>query len=164
MATKRITVPCSSAGFERAAKWLEDYKKDLNRKANEIVGKMLKEGEVTAKILLTHFDTGETSSSIMGYREGNHGMLTVGGNAIWIEFGTGVYAEGQVDYPKEVDGIVGHGQYGEGHGADPRGWYYYDEVLEKVQHTYGIPANMFMYNTAQMLRREYARMAKEIFK
>lgn len=163
--SKKITISASSEGFRAAARWLENYKKQLEKNIESLIKRMCKEGEVTAKILLTHYDTGETSNSIMGYRDGkNHGVIIAGGNAIWLEFGTGVYAPGQVDYPKEVDGIVGHGEYGDGHGADPSGWYYYDEVLGEVRHTYGIPANMFMYETSKMLQRQYAKMAKEIFK
>lgn len=167
MATKRIAVSATPEGIEKAVAWLEDYKNQLNDKVNALVGNMLREGEVTARIFLTHFDTGETQASILGYREGNHGMIVAGGNAIWIEFGTGVYAPGQTEYPIQVDGIVPHGQYGKGHGADPNGWYYplfEGDPKSPWKHTYGIPANMFMYNTAQMLRKEYGRMAKEVFK
>lgn len=167
--SKKITVSATPEGFAEAAKWLEDYKKQMLKNVSDLVGKMLREGEVTARVFLTHFDTGETHASILGYREGNHGMIVAGGNAIWIEFGTGVYAPGQADHPLlgQLDGIVAHGQYGKGHGADPNGWYYplfEGDPDTPWRHTYGIPANMFMYNTAQMLRKEYKRMAKEIFK
>lgn len=161
---KVLTVPLSVEGLIQAAQWLENYADSvLPKKCEELLSKMLREGEITAKIyLVPHIDTGQTNSTIMGYREGNSGMILAGGAAVWVEFGTGVYAPGQVDYPIPVNGIVGHGEYGEGHGADPNGWYYKDKFGE-WKHTYGIPASMFMYNTAQMLRRECHRMAKEVF-
>lgn len=162
---KVITITANRAGFDRAADLLDIYaKRTLPKKVTELINRMCKEGEMTAKMLLMHVDTGETLSSIIGYREGDTGIILVGGKAVWIEFGTGVYAPGQVTYPKEYrdDGIVGHGEWGEKHGADPNGWYYKNEFGE-WRHTYGIPANMFMYNTTQMLVRQYAQMAKEIF-
>ena len=162
MSVRSITISASSSGFRAAAAWLEDYAETLKEKASKVLDAMLKEGEFTAKVLLVHIDTGETLNSIMGYREGDHGIISVGGKAIWIEFGTGVYAPGQVDYPVSVEGIVPHGTYGEGHGADPNGWYY-TNINGEVRHTLGIAANMFMYNTAQRLRREYKRIAHEVF-
>lgn len=115
--------------------------------------------------LMDHIDTGNTLSTIHGYRNGNNGVIVANGAAIWIEFGTGVYADGQTDHPLlgRVNGIVGHGEYGKGHGADPNGWWYPGDDGE-WHHTYGIKANYFMYNTAQMLKRECPQMAKEVFK
>jgi hypothetical protein len=153
-------------GIDKAADWLKDYAEHkLKAYCEELITRMLREGEVTARILLTHVDTGNTLSTIMGYREGNTGMILAGGNAIWIEFGTGIVANNGAAYPNpaaedlNMDAI---GTYGRGHGSDLKGWFYKDEYGE-WKHTFGIPANMFMYNTAQMLRREYAKMAKEIF-
>lgn len=162
MATKSISVPFTPSGIEEVATWLEEYSKSLERKANELVNQMLQDGEMYAANFLGHIDTGETLSTIMGYREGNTGIVTVGGNAIWIEFGTGVTYNQQL-HPKASElGMSPHGTYGQGHGADPDGWYYpADDGTWK--HTFGIPMNMFLYNTAQMLRREYKRIALEVF-
>ena len=152
--------------IDKAADWLKDYAEHkLKAYCEELITRMLREGEMTARILLTHVDTGNTLSTIMGYRDGNKGMILVGGNAIWIEFGTGIVANNGAAYPNpaaENLGMDAIGTYGEGHGSDPNGWYYPGDD-GKWHHTFGIPANMFMYNTAQMLRREYAKMAKEIF-
>lgn len=145
-------------------RWLQKYAKDLEKKANQLIAAMLKEGEMTAKIYLLHYDTGETMNSIMGYREGDAGILTVGGAAIWIEFGTGVTYNGEgYNHPKAAEtGMNQHGTYGQRKGADPNGWYYRGKDGE-FHHTWGIPTNPFFYNTAQMLRKEYARIAKEVF-
>lgn len=162
MSTKTITVPLSSSGISAVVAYLEGYSKRLEKKADELLSKMLREGEFTAKVYLTHIDTGATLNSIMGYREGDHGIIAAGGAAIWIEFGTGVTYNHEL-HPKASElGMSPHGTYGEGHGADPNGWYYKRDDGE-VRHTYGIPQNRFMYSTAQMLRREYKRMATEVF-
>lgn len=165
MSTKVLKVPFTVQGIDRAVRWLERYAKDLETKINELISAMLKEGEMTAKISLLHYDTGETMNSIMGYREGNTGIIIARGNAIWIEFGTGVHAPMQTDHPLlgDVKGIVHHGEYGKKHGADPNGWYYPGKD-GKWHHTMGIPSNPFMYSAAQMLRRQYKRIASEVFK
>lgn len=178
MAKRTIKVPFSQDGLNKAADWLEDYaKRTLPKNIAALIGQMTRQGESWAINLMGHIDTGETLSSIHGIRNGNKGVIVAGGNAVWIEFGTGVYAPGQTDHPLlgQVEGIVPHGTYGKGHGASPNGWWYPDpegtleledeETGEKKRysHTMGIPANMFMYNTAQMLKREFPQMAKEIF-
>lgn len=161
---RSITVSCSVRGFARAAEWLEDYSKNLKSKARDIISEMLKEGEYYAANFLGHIDTGQTLASL-GYREGDEGLLYISGAAIWIEFGTGVVANrGSVEHPKKAElGLSPWGAFGEGHGSDPNGWYYLGDD-GKVHHTFGIPANHFFYNTAQQLRKEYARLAKRAFK
>lgn len=163
MPDKELYVQLSASGMKKAGKWIERYAKDIERKANQLLAAMLKEGEDYAINALVRIDTGATLNSIMGYREGNSGILTVGGAAIWIEFGTGVTHNGDgYNHPKAAEvGMNQHGTYGLRKGADPNGWYYYTE--DGYEHTWGIPSNPFFYNTAQMLRKEYARIAKEVF-
>ena len=170
-APKRITVSATPEGFEKAAKWLEDYKKKMLDKANGLLGKMLVQGENYAANALGHIDTGLTLSTLMAYREGNHGMIIVGGNAVWIEFGTGILLNGSDDVHDRVAlGVNDWGTYTEkpdkaglSQGANPDGWYYWNEERQQVEHTLGIPMNPFMYNTGKMLRDEYKKWAKEIF-
>ena len=165
MGSRKITIPATPSGFKAAASWLTGYKSRLIKQAEALLGQMLQEGEQYAINSLGHIDTGETLSTIAAYREGNHGILLVGGNAIWLEFGTGVFFNGEgYNHPKAEElGMSAHGTYGFGFGSNPNGWWYIGDDGES-HHTQGIEANMFFYNTAQMLRREYKRMAKEIFK
>lgn len=170
MATKSITIPVSSSGFSVAAAWLDGYAERLTKKAEELVSAMLEEGENYAMNYLGHVDTGLTLSTLMSYREGDSGLLLVNGNAIWLEFGTGT-AYNSAPHPMAAElGMSAHGTYvwplqlsepKRPHGGAD-GWYYpADEGGYK--HTYGIPQNRFMYNTAQMLRKEYRRIAQEVF-
>lgn len=175
MAVKKISVPFSKKGMEEAAKWLMNYKRFMQRRVDKLLAKMLNEGEKCAIRELVHIDTGETLSTIGAYRNGNQGFLLVGGNAVWIEFGTGVIANDYQAYPHpkaQELGMNAIGTYvapyplnktGVPHGSDPNGWWYEGDDGE-YYHTYGIPANMFFYNTAQYLRKEYPHWAKEIFK
>ena len=94
-------VSATREGLLEAAEWLEDYASKLQSKANAIIDSMLSKGEAYAFFTLGHYDTGETAATIVGYREGNVGVLLVAGNAVWIEFGTGVVANaGNTPHPK----------------------------------------------------------------
>lgn len=162
---KVLNVPLSTAGLNKAAEWLEDYAKSaLPKNCTDLISMMIGEGEHWAINELGHIDTGSTLSTIMGYREGDSGVILANGAAIWIEFGTGVVANaGSTPHPKAAElGMSPWGTYGKGHGASFNGWWYKGDDGE-YHHTMGIPANHFMYNTAQMLRRECGRMAQEIF-
>lgn len=173
---KRITVPFTEEGLKEAADWLLAYKEKMLKNIDTLLAKMLNEGEQYALNELGHVDTGETLSTIAAYREGNHGILLVGGNAIWIEFGTGVFFNGEgYPHPKAQElGMNAIGTYiapyplnksGEPHGDNPNGWWYEDPPGSgEYKHTQGIEANMFFYRTGQMLRDKYAEWAKEIFK
>lgn len=162
--SKRIHVSPTKEGLEYAAQWINNYAADLSKKAEAVVDSMLSKGEAFAFFTLGHIDTGETLNSIIGYRNGNAGVLMVGGNAVWIEFGTGVVANaGNAPHPKASElGMSPWGTFGQGKGSNPNGWWYYGDD-GKVHHTYGITGNRFFYNTAQMLRRQYPEIAKEIF-
>lgn len=162
--SKEITVPATKKGLMFAAEWIRDYAKSLPSKMFKVVDEMTMQGEMYAINLLGHIDTGETLSTIAGYRDGKHGYIVAGGNAVWIEFGTGVVANaGNAPHPKASElQMSPWGTFGKGKGANPNGWYYLGDDGE-VHHTYGIPSNRFLYNTAQTLRRQYPEIAKEIF-
>lgn len=160
---REIIVEATS--LEKAADYLNRYADKLDKQSANIVAAMLQSGEEEAADNLGHVDTGETLSTLASYQNGNEGTIQIGGNAIWIEFGTGMVAnQGQDEHPmKEALGLSPWGTYGEGHGSDEDGWFYPGDD-GYYHHTYGIPANYFFYNTAQMLRRQYAKIAKEVFK
>jgi hypothetical protein len=161
---KKITVRLTAASIDAAIKELKRYKLDLSKKTQKLLDMMIGYGEDYAINAVGHVDTGETLESIHGYRSGNKGVIVAGGNAIWLEFGTGVTnngAAGTSPHPEgQANGML-IGGYGNGGGADPNGWWYYDG--DRVRHTYGIKANMFMYRTAQELARIAPELAKEVF-
>jgi hypothetical protein len=161
---KKITIQLSEESIKAAIKDLEKYKRELGKKVQALIDAMVAHGEDYAINQVGHVDTGETLSSIHGYRDGNKGVVVAGGNAIWLEFGTGVRHNGSAGgSPHPVGAELGMtiGEYGQGKGANPNGWWYYDG--DKVKHTYGIPANMFMWRTARELERVAPELAREVF-
>lgn len=165
MANKTITIDISVGSIQKAIRTLQDYKKSIEKRMQGLIDMMCSDGASLAYTYLEHIDTGETLNSIIGYREGNKGIIEVGGNAIWIEFGTGVtYNQGGDNmHPNRGElGISDWGTYGEGHGSDPNGWYYYD-AQGKRKHTFGIPENPFMAQAARRLAEQFASKAKGAF-
>ena len=168
MSTRVLYISPTESGFHEAAQWLEEYALELEEKCNTLLSKMLREGETYAKTFLGHVETGNTLNSIMGYREGDHGIIFAGGAAVWIEFGTGTLRNQGDPHPKAGELQMNPwGTYGKGYGDGtkyPNGWYYFDEKQQRWRMTKGIPQKRFMYNTAQLLRQEYKRIAQEVFK
>lgn len=161
---KTISINLSESSIDDAIKQVRQYKNDINRKTLLLLDRMLKYGEDYAINAVGHVDSGETLSTISGYRNGNRGVIVAGGNAIWIEFGTGVRYNGSAGsspHPMGEELGMRIGEYGKKQGANPSGWWYYDE--NKLRHTYGIKANMFMYKTAQELVRIAPELAREVF-
>ena len=168
---KNISVELSVSGINKAIKELKKYKKELKKKVNHLIDVMLETGEDYAINELGHVDTGDTLNSIYGYRKGSHGVIVAGGNAIWIEFGTGVYynkSEGGSPHPKGQELGMTIGGYGN-HNGMKDGWFYptedprYEIKNSGYAYTHGIKSNAFMYRTAQELRRQLPELAKRVF-
>ena len=140
---------------------LKAYKKSLTSKCLKLIEVMCAEGEDYAINAVGHVDTGETLSSIMGYRKGKEGIIVAGGQAIWIEFGTGV---GRAEWAGGVlpEGIVAHGEYGKGYGKKPP-WFYYDEADGKLHIAWGLDATSFMWKTARFLENNVGEYARKVF-
>lgn len=159
----KINVPLSASGLAEAADKLRKYAESLEKKADNLVENLGKAGVEFANMYLEHDDTGETRNSIQFDREVNIGVLSVGGAAVWIEFGTGVLANaGNEPHPKRDDfGMSAWGTYGKGLGSDI--WEFPSREYGWIP-TAGIPMNPFMYETAQSLRFVLNDFAKEAFK
>jgi hypothetical protein len=161
----KISVALTPESIGAAVKRLKQYKADLNRKTQALLDAMVAFGEDTAINLLGRVDTGGTLETIQGYRNGNKGVIVAGGAAIFLEFGTGITHNGPAGsspHPKGSELGMTIGGYGQGKGADPGGWWYYDEA-GRLRHTKGVAAQMFMWKTARELERIAPELAREVF-
>lgn len=165
----------SGKSIKKAITEINNVKKLLNSEVDELLKLMLQDGvNFAIKGISNHIDTGETISSIFGYRDGNKGVIVAGGASIWLEFGTGVI-KNSVRHPVADElGIKEWGTYGHGNGANPNGWYYpTDDVRKMVEaggklypyaHTTGVEATMFMYNSANQILDNLKQYAQKVFK
>lgn len=158
----KIECTLSARSISSAAKQLRKYAESLQTKSERLVKSLGEAGVEYANMYLEHDDTGETRNSIQFSQNVNTGVISVGGAAVWIEFGTGVIANaGNMPHPKKDEvGAVGWGEYG--HGLGKGRWWFINRKGEK-KWTNGIPMNPFMYQASQDMRRELLEMAKEVF-
>ena len=170
-----ISFDLSEKSIEGAIHRVELYSKDLQAKTQILVDKLAEDVKANAERELIskangdeQFDTTFDSLSIEKTGQYTRRVLA-GGDAIWLEFGTGVVANncsvGDFVHPMPgvYFGINGIGTYGKGLGANPKGWWYTSRSGESV-HTYGIPATMFMWNSAKETRAKIPEIARRIFR
>lgn len=152
-----IDVELSEESINNAIRQIEDYTKDLKAKASQLVNDVATQVEQYAAYELSfHVWTGETLASLRTkYKFGDMtARVLVGGAAVWLEFGTGVVTNnssvGGYVHPKGAElGVCGLGTYGQGHGAEPN--------------FKGIPATLFMWNSAQTARQDIPWLARRIW-
>ena len=163
MKTTTINLKLNTRSLDAAIRKLEAYQKHIENRVKALIEVMCLDGEEYAKAYLLHWGTGMTYGSIIGYREGNRGIIEAGENAIWIEFGTGVTKNifGDPFHERGKLGVYTFGGYGMGHGADPYGWWYWKD--NKWNHTYGIQMQPFMHNAAMKLKEDFEQTSKRVF-
>lgn len=165
---KKFKAELSYDGIGKLIDDLAEYKKSLDDKCNEIVRRLEEMGVERAKALCP-VDTGEARDSIIGYvDEGEHtATIIAGSHCIYIEFGTGVIGKGSPHPSPEWLAFM-KWAYGSGGTifttkSGRTGWYYpADDGSWKF--TEGMPARPFMYETVQFLKKQSARVAREVFK
>ena len=166
-----IEFELSEASIDNAIEQVESYKKKVKENTKQLVEEAATTLEEYAAFELSkHVWTGETLASLR--KEFSRNSMTarvlVGGAAVWLEFGTGVVANGvsagTYVHPKASElGMQPIGQYGWHHGSYSTGWYYYDEEGRR-RHTYGIPTTMFMYHSAQNVARDLPEIGRRLFR
>lgn len=171
--SKKITFGLSVTEINRAMRELEQYKRDFTRKVEllrervaERLAEKAKDGFAGA--VVDDLTRGEAKKladvKVSVENRGNVTLVIASGeDAIWVEFGAGVYHNGPVGsspHPKGAELGFTIGEYGKGYGKRPAWGYYADGDLHI---THGTPASMPMYRAMQSVCNEIASIAKEVF-
>ena len=171
--SKKISFGLSVVEINRAMRELEQYKKDFIRKVELL-------RERVAERLAQKAESGFTGAIVDDLRHGesarladvkvsveNQGNVTLviasGEDAIWVEFGAGVYHNGSAGsspHPKGAELGLTIGDYGKGYGKKAAWGYYEDGELHI---THGTPAKMPMYRAMESVCNEIAQIAREVF-
>lgn len=173
MAKKVIKFGLSEREIDRALKELEQYKQDLIRKT-EILRERIAEriadqsrsgfaGAIVDDLLKGGQRTAEVNVSVE-VRENISVVIASGEDAIWAEFGAGVYHNGSAGsspHPSGAELGFTIGGYGKGMGKKETWGFYEDGELRL---THGAPAVMPMYNAVKTVCAEIADIAREVFK
>ena len=174
MGKKVIRISLSEKDIDRAIKELEQYKREIIRKTELLRTKI---AERIANLAQSGFNgavvddlteesggarTAEVQVSI-DERENVSVVIAAGEDAVWAEFGAGVYHNGSVGSSPHPEGSkLGFtiGGYGKGMGKRQTWGFYEDGELRL---THGTPAVMPMYNALKSFCDEIADIAKEVW-
>lgn len=171
--SKKISFGLSVVEINRAIRELEQYKRDFVRKVEllrvrvaERLAQKASDGFTGAVVDdLTHGESKKLADVKVSV--GDHGDVTLviasGEDAIWVEFGAGVYHNGSAGsspHPKGAELGFTIGEYGKGYGKKAAWGFYEDGELHITR---GTPAKMPMYRAMESVCNEIESIAREVF-
>ncbi len=172
MGKRVISFGLSVQYIDRAMKELADYKQDILKKTELLRERVAERLCVEAQ---SGFNGAVVDDLVRGGQKfaqvrvtvDNRGDMTVviadGQDAVWIEFGAGVYhngSPGSSPHPHGVELGMTIGGFGKGNGKKET-WGYYEEGTLKLTH--GTPAVMPMARAVTTVCNEISEIAREVF-
>lgn len=172
MGKRVISFGLSVQDIDRAMKELADYKQDILKKTELLRERVAERLCVEAQ---SGFNGAVVDDLVRGGQKfaqvrvtvDNRGDMTVvvadGQDAVWIEFGAGVYhngSPGSSPHPHGVELGMTIGGFGKGNGKKET-WGYYEEGTLKLTH--GTPAVMPMAQAVTTVCNEISEIAREVF-
>lgn len=165
------------SGLEETISRLKKYRDTLEAKQHKLLERLAEIGINTATLEFKSAQYDGTNDVVVDpapeWIGENRLLITARGKAVtFIEFGTGVVWPDEHEKAAEL-GMI-RGQYGQGKGANPKGWTYYGEggtngtfVRESdrgnVYHTFGNPPARAMYLASEEMRRRIVEIAREVY-
>lgn len=162
---KKICIGLSASEFEKAAREVEKYKKEVVKKTRLLAQRLAEKGVEIAKIKIMQFpavDTGELLESMQAQagdvieNGGEWIVFTDCPHAAFVEFGTGVTGSRN---PHPDTSLVGWRYDVNEHGD--AGWFYFKDG--EWHWTKGMISRPFMYETGRDLKKLVSKTAKEVF-
>ena len=157
-----MNVTVNVRGLDELIGQLDDYANSMDDRARELCSRLASMGATNVSLGFSRaIYTGDmdASVSVEEVSPTSYKIVAAGQTVLFAEFGAGVTYGG--GHPQAAQFGFGPGTYpGQTHAMTGNGWY-----LPKAKgggHTYGNPPNMPMYNTAQDLKREIERVAREV--
>lgn len=172
MGKKKITIGLSEQDIDRAIRELAQYKADFTQKVELLREKV---AERLADEARSGFTGAIADDLVKGGQRladvkvsvDNRGSLTVvvasGEDAVWVEFGTGVYhnsSPGSSPHPSGAELGFTIGSFGKGNGKKET-WGFYEDGELKLSR--GTPATMPMYRAMQTVCNDIKDIAREVF-
>lgn len=174
MLKKKISFGLDAGSIDKAIAEIQAFKQELQTKMDKLRERLAEEIKQEAQM---GFNSSVVDDIIKGGTPHNaevtvsvshSGDISVvvanGEDAVWCEFGSGVYHNGSAGTSPNSYGVeLGYtiGSYGQGKGKQTA-WGYYDENKQLVI-TRGTPATMPMFNAAQSVATRAINIAREVF-
>ncbi len=172
MSRRVISFGLSESEIERAIREVNQYKAEFVRKLDALRRRVAEELANEARSGFAGADVddilgGETRAAEVDV-SCEHGdtvsvVIAAGDDAVWVEFGAGVYHNGSAGsspHPKGSELGLTIGGYGKGYGRRKTWGYYSDGELVL---THGTPAAMPMYNAVKTVCDSIDSIAREVF-
>lgn len=168
----KITIELSEQGIDKAIKELADFKRDFLKKVDLLREKVAERLADEAKKDFTGAVVDDLIKGGQRYAQvdvsvDKRGNITVvvasGKDAVWIEFGAGVYhngSPGSSPHPNGAELGLTIGSFGKGNGKKETWGFYEDGELRL---THGTPARMPMARAVTTVCNEISQIAKEVF-
>jgi len=174
MGKKTISFDLSAGSIEQAIQELQTYKQDVKRKTDllreRIAERLADEARSGFNGAIVDDLTGKNGSPRMASVDvsvNDRGNVTVvvasGEDAVWVEFGAGVYhngTPGSSPHPKGAELGMIIGGYGKGNGKKQTWGFYEDGELRL---THGTPARMPMSQATNTVLNDMLSIAREVF-
>lgn len=174
MGKKVISFRLSARDINTAIKELEQYKQEIIRKTDLLRERVadrlaeLSESGFADAVVDDLFEKsgGQRTAQVdvnVEQRENVTLVIAKGEDAVWVEFGAGVYHNGSAGsspHPKGSELGFTIGGYGKGMGKKDV-WGFYEGG--ELRLTHGAPATMPMYNAVKTVCDEVAEIAREVF-
>ena len=172
MGKKVITFGLNPNEISKAIRELKQFQLDFKKKVDAYRKRVAEEIEASASL---NFNSSVVDDRIRGGTRApdvtvnvdERGSISVvvanGEDAVWCEFGAGVYHNGSAgSSPHPTGSNLGLtiGSYGKGHGKQAAWGYYEDGELVITR---GTPASMPMYNAAQEVTKRAIEIAREVW-
>lgn len=173
MRRTKISCRLSEQEIDRAIKELKQYKLDFQKKLDQLRKRVAEE---LANAAQDGFNAAQVDDLLNGgsrpaavsvhctqERDNLSVVIASGEDAVFVEFGAGVYHNGSAGsspHPKGSELGLTIGSYGEGHGKQSTWGYYQDGELHL---THGTPAVMPMYNAIKNVCDNMAQIVREVF-
>ena len=174
--SKTIKFGLSPSEIQRAIDEVKKFKMDFQKKVDTYRKRIAEEMAVQASAnfgsaVMDDVINGSPRKPNVDVTFSDDGKIAVvvanGEDAVWCEFGAGVYhnsSVGSSPHPKGNDLGFTIGSYGKGHGKQ-QAWGYYADPESKtgLVITRGTPASMPMYNAAQEVLQKSVKIAREVW-
>ena len=172
--SKIINVSLDTASINAAVQELRDYAKWVERKTEELRERIAyfiaKDASAVFNTAMAEDDlwvgaiTGSVDVSVEPQGDKTTIIIASGKDAVFMEFGAGVYYNGGVgSSPNPLGAALGYtiGSYGKGNGAKAV-WGFKGE--DGILHlTHGVPASMPLYRALQSVVNDIEQIAREVF-
>ena len=173
MSKKKITIGLSEQDIDRAIREMAQYKTEFLQKVEllreKVADRLAVEAQsgFTGAVVDDLIKRGQKFADVKVSVDNRANLSVVvanGEDAVWVEFGAGVYhngSPGSSPHPNGAELGFTIGSFDKGNGKK-EAWGYYDENNE-LKLTRGTPATMPMHRAVQTVCNDIQNIAREVF-